>query len=122
MRWYPKGYGGTRRDPDQVKRDSWHDEGVLAVSVDDPDTEDGGDGILPGLSNIDSVRTGEYGWYGAPSSLLPHDGELTMLGGLRLSPNRRPVRSRPCSSSLLLEPLLPCASPSLPRSRHRPPA
>lgn len=34
---------------------------TLAVSVDDPDTEDGGEGILPGLSNIDSVRTGEYG-------------------------------------------------------------
>ena len=35
MSWYPKGYGGTRRDPDQVKRDGWHDEGLLAVSVDD---------------------------------------------------------------------------------------
>ncbi|MFP5481507.1 MAG: hypothetical protein ACLGIE_17740 [Alphaproteobacteria bacterium] len=35
MRWHPKGYGGTRRDPGQVKRDGWHDEGVLAVSVDD---------------------------------------------------------------------------------------
>ncbi len=35
MRWYPKDYGGTRRDPDQVKRDGWHDERVLAVSVDD---------------------------------------------------------------------------------------
>lgn len=35
MRWYPKGYGGSRRDLDQVKRDGWHDEGVLAVSVDD---------------------------------------------------------------------------------------
>jgi len=35
MRWYPRGYGGSRRDPDQVKRDGWHDEGVLAVSVDD---------------------------------------------------------------------------------------
>ena len=35
MRWHPKGYGGHRRDPDQVKRDGWHDEGVLAVSVDD---------------------------------------------------------------------------------------
>ena len=35
MRWYPKGYGGARRDSDQVKRDGWHDEGVLAVSVDD---------------------------------------------------------------------------------------
>lgn len=35
MRWHPAGYGGSRRDPDQVKRDGWHDEGVLAVSVDD---------------------------------------------------------------------------------------
>ena len=35
MRWYPKGYGGSRRDLDRVKRDGWHDEGVLAVSVDD---------------------------------------------------------------------------------------
>lgn len=35
MRWHPKGYGGQRRDLDQVKRDGWHDEGVLAVSVDD---------------------------------------------------------------------------------------
>ena len=33
MRWHPAGYGGTRRDPDQVKRDGWHDEGVLAVSL-----------------------------------------------------------------------------------------
>lgn len=35
MRFTPKGYGGTRRDPDQVKRDGWHDEGLLAVSVND---------------------------------------------------------------------------------------
>jgi len=35
MRWHPAGYGGSRRDPDQVKRDGWHDEGLLAVSVDD---------------------------------------------------------------------------------------
>lgn len=35
MRWHPAGYGGTRRDPDRVKRDGWHDEGLLAVSVDD---------------------------------------------------------------------------------------
>ncbi len=35
MRFTPKGYGGYRRDPDQVKRDGWHDEGLLAVSVND---------------------------------------------------------------------------------------
>lgn len=35
MRFTPKGYGGNRRDPEQVKRDGWHDQGVLAVSVHD---------------------------------------------------------------------------------------
>jgi hypothetical protein len=35
MRFTPKGYGGHRREPDQVKRDGWHDEGLLAVSVED---------------------------------------------------------------------------------------
>ena len=35
MRWHPRGYGGTRRDPEQVKQDGWHDQGLLAVSVDD---------------------------------------------------------------------------------------
>jgi len=35
MRFTPKGYGGNRRDPDQVKRDGWHDEGLLAVNVND---------------------------------------------------------------------------------------
>ena len=35
MRYTPKGYGGQRRDPDQVKRDGWREQGVLAVSVDD---------------------------------------------------------------------------------------
>ncbi len=35
MRFTPKGYGGNRRDPDQVKRDGWREEGLLAVSVDD---------------------------------------------------------------------------------------
>ena len=36
MRWYPKGYGGERRDPEKVKRDGWHDQGLLAVSLEDP--------------------------------------------------------------------------------------
>jgi hypothetical protein len=32
----PKGYGGARRPPDEVKRDGWLDQGVLVVSADDP--------------------------------------------------------------------------------------
>ena len=35
MRFMPKGYGGNRRDPEQVKRDGWHEQGLLAVSVND---------------------------------------------------------------------------------------
>nr|WP_084861258.1 hypothetical protein [Salibaculum halophilum] len=35
MRFTPKGYGGRRRDPHQVKRDGWQEQGVLAVSVND---------------------------------------------------------------------------------------
>ena len=35
MRFIPPGYGGHRRDPDQIKRDGWRDQGLLAVSLDD---------------------------------------------------------------------------------------
>ena len=35
MRFAPRGYGGRRRSPDEVKRDGWQEQGVLAVSVDD---------------------------------------------------------------------------------------
>ena len=35
MQFTPKGYGGHRRNPEQVKRDGWHEQGVLAVSVHD---------------------------------------------------------------------------------------
>ena len=35
MRFTPPGYGGRRRSPEQVKRDGWHEQGLLAVSVDD---------------------------------------------------------------------------------------
>jgi len=35
MSYYPKGYGGQRRDPDQVKREGWKEQGLLAVTVDD---------------------------------------------------------------------------------------
>jgi len=35
MRWNPPGFGGHRRDPDEVKRDGWRDHGLLAVAIDD---------------------------------------------------------------------------------------
>ncbi len=35
MRLTPRGYGGQRRDPDQVKRDGWKEQGVLAIAIDD---------------------------------------------------------------------------------------
>ena len=35
MKWLPHGYGGERRPPEEVKRDGWHDQGLLAVSLDD---------------------------------------------------------------------------------------
>ena len=35
MRWHPQGYGGHRRDPQQVNRDGWREQAVLAVSIDD---------------------------------------------------------------------------------------
>lgn len=35
MRFTPPGYGGHRRSPDQVKRDGWREQGVLAVAIDD---------------------------------------------------------------------------------------
>lgn len=35
MRFTAKGYGGNRRNPEQVKRDGWHEQHMLAVSLDD---------------------------------------------------------------------------------------
>ena len=35
MRFTPKGYGGNRRDPEQVKSEGWHEQHMLAVSLDD---------------------------------------------------------------------------------------
>ncbi len=35
MSFTPRGYGGVRRKPDQVKRDGWKEQGMLAVSLDD---------------------------------------------------------------------------------------
>jgi hypothetical protein len=35
MRFVPKGYGGTRRSPNQDRQDGWREQGLLAVAVDD---------------------------------------------------------------------------------------
>ena len=35
MRFTPRGYGGRRRAPDQVKREGWIEQGLLAVVLDD---------------------------------------------------------------------------------------
>ena len=35
MRFTPKGYGGHRREPEQVRRDGWQELQMLAVSLDD---------------------------------------------------------------------------------------
>jgi hypothetical protein len=35
MRWLPRGYGGERRPPEQLKRDGWIDQSILVVSADD---------------------------------------------------------------------------------------
>ena len=35
MRWHPQGYGGRRRDPEQVKREGWREQGLLAVAIED---------------------------------------------------------------------------------------
>ncbi|MCB1500522.1 MAG: hypothetical protein KDK07_12170 [Bauldia sp.] len=35
MKWLPHGYGGNRRSPEDVKRDGWVEQGLLAVKVED---------------------------------------------------------------------------------------
>ncbi len=35
MRFTPKGYGRRRRNPDEVKRDGWKEQRMLAISLDD---------------------------------------------------------------------------------------
>jgi hypothetical protein len=35
MNWHTPGYGGPRRDPEQVKRDGWQERGVLVIAEDD---------------------------------------------------------------------------------------
>lgn len=36
MRWFPRGYGGERTPPEEIKRDGWRKQGVLVVSEADP--------------------------------------------------------------------------------------
>ena len=35
MNWLPRGYGGERRSPEQVKREGWREQGLLVVSPED---------------------------------------------------------------------------------------
>ena len=35
MKWHPKGYGGTRRPPEEIKREGWRQQGVLVVDTND---------------------------------------------------------------------------------------
>jgi hypothetical protein len=35
VKWAPLGYGGKRRTPDEIKREGWREQRVLAVSLDD---------------------------------------------------------------------------------------
>ncbi len=35
MKWPPRGYGSNRRTPDEIKREGWREQRVLAVSLDD---------------------------------------------------------------------------------------
>jgi len=35
VKWSPRGYGGNRRTPDEIKREGWREQRVLAVSLDD---------------------------------------------------------------------------------------
>lgn len=36
MRWEPKGFGGERRSPEEIKREGWRERGLLVVSPADP--------------------------------------------------------------------------------------
>jgi len=35
MRYFPRGFGGERRDAEEVKRDGWQERGVLVIAEDD---------------------------------------------------------------------------------------
>jgi hypothetical protein len=35
MKWAPKGFGGERRPPEQIKRQGWQAQRVLVIDADD---------------------------------------------------------------------------------------
>ncbi|MFN4014748.1 MAG: hypothetical protein ACK4JB_05410 [Reyranella sp.] len=35
MRWAPRGFGGDRRPPEQIKRQGWQAQRVLVIEADD---------------------------------------------------------------------------------------
>ena len=35
MRWHPRGYGGKRRSPEELKREGWREQGLLVVAAND---------------------------------------------------------------------------------------
>jgi hypothetical protein len=35
MKWHPAGFGGSRRDPEHIKRAGWQERGVLVIAEDD---------------------------------------------------------------------------------------
>ena len=35
MSWLPEGYGGHRTPPEHLKRDGWHEQGILVVAAKD---------------------------------------------------------------------------------------
>ena len=35
MRWFPRGYGGERTPPENIKREGWRDQHILVVAEDD---------------------------------------------------------------------------------------
>lgn len=35
MSWTPRGFGGTRTDPETIKREGWTREGILVIRAED---------------------------------------------------------------------------------------
>lgn len=35
MKWHPRGYGGTRRQPEEIKREGWREQSVLVIDAND---------------------------------------------------------------------------------------
>ena len=35
MKWHPRGCGGERRSPEQIKREGWREQGLLVISPED---------------------------------------------------------------------------------------